>query len=123
VVGLVLCAATVAAIPVPQALGPMFAISVTVAFGAGLCFAPSMAMLSDAAAATGLHQGFSAGLTNMAWAAGQVCGGVAGGAAAQAAGDALPCLLVAAMLLATAGAAWRAGALQMPTGAPVEVRT
>ena len=73
-----------------QALGPMFAISVTVAFGAGLCFGPAMTMLSDAAAATGLHQGFSAGLTNMAWAAGQVCGGVAGGAAAQAAGDALP---------------------------------
>jgi MFS family permease len=124
VAGLVLCAFTVAAIPVPQALGPMFAVTVTVAFGAGLCFAPSMAMLSDAAAATGLHQGFSAGLTNMAWAAGQVCGGVGGGAAAEAAGDALPCLLVAAMLLATAAAAWRAGELRMPAGgAAVEAQT
>ena len=81
-------------------------------------------MLSDAAEASGLHQGFSAGLTNMAWATGQVCGGVGGGAAAEATGDALPCLLVAAMLPVTAAAAWRAGELRLPGAAvPAEAGT
>jgi MFS family permease len=121
--GLLFCAITIAAIPVPQALGPMLAVAVSIAFGAGLCFAPAMTMLSDAAAATGLHQGFSAGLTNMAWAAGQVSGAVGGGVVAGAAGDALPSLLTAALLLATATAAWRAGEGRTGRPSPAEVTT
>ena len=78
---------------------------IAVSLGAGVCFAPAMAMLSDAAEATGLHQGFATGLINIAWAIGQVSGSVGGGAAAGAAGDALPCLLAAALLLVTAAAA------------------
>ena len=123
-VGLVLCAVTIAVVPAPQRIGLLLVVVIAVAFGAGLCFAPAMTMLSDAAAATGLHQGFSAGLTNMAWAAGQVSGGAGGGAAAGAAGDALPCLLTALLLLATATAAWRAGeSPRAAAGRPVRVQT
>ena len=45
-------------------------------------------MLSEAAESSRLHQGFAAGLSNMAWAAGQVVGGVAGGAVASVTGNA-----------------------------------
>ncbi|MGH2980599.1 MAG: MFS transporter, partial [Solirubrobacterales bacterium] len=107
--GMVICAVAIVFVPVGDALGVVIAALIAVAVGAGICFAPALTMLSDSAEATGLHQGFAAGLTNMAWAAGQVTGGVGGGALAGAAGDALPCLLASGWLLATAIAAWRAG--------------
>ena len=46
-----------------------------------------------------LHQGFAAGLSNMAWAAGQVVGGLAGGAVASVAGNAAPGFAIIALLL------------------------
>ncbi len=103
--GMVISAVAIALLPAAGALGGVFAVLIGVSLGAGLCFAPALAMLSDSADATRLHQGFAAGLINMAWAAGQVLGGVGGGAAAGVAGDALPCLLAAALLLATVLAA------------------
>jgi hypothetical protein len=48
-----------------------------------------------------LHQGFAAGLSNMAWAAGQVMGGLAGGAAASVAGNAVPSLAIIVLLIGT----------------------
>jgi MFS family permease len=86
-------------------VGLLIALSV----GAGLCFTPALAMLSDAAEASRLHQGLAAGMINIAWAAGQVLGSMGGGAAASAAGDALPCVVVAAVLVGTAVAAWQNG--------------
>jgi MFS family permease len=103
--GMVISAVAIALLPAAGALGAVFAILIGLSVGAGLCFAPALAMLSDSADAARLHQGFAAGLINMAWAAGQVLGGVGGGAAAGAAGDALPCLLAAVLLLATVLAA------------------
>lgn len=108
--GMLICAPAVALLPVGTALWGVFAVLIAVSLGAGLCFAPALAMLSDSAEATRLHQGFAAGLINAAWAAGQVVGGVGGGAAAGVAGDALPCLLAAALLVVTVAAAAR------PTG-------
>jgi MFS family permease len=99
--GMLVCAAAVALVPAAAALGVVIAALIGTAVGAGLCFAPALAMLSDSAEATGLHQGFAAGLINVAWATGQVTGGVGGGAGAGAAGDALPCLLAAGLLVAT----------------------
>jgi MFS family permease len=64
-------------------------------------WAPAMAMLSDAAEAGGLEQGFAAALVNMAWAAGQTVGGVAGGAIAKAAGDGVPMGATAGLCLIT----------------------
>ena len=48
---------------------------IVTSLGAGLCFAPALTMLSEAAESSRLHQGFAAGLSNMAWASGQVVGG------------------------------------------------
>jgi MFS family permease len=103
--GMVISAVAIALLPTAGALAAVFAVLIGISVGAGLCFAPALAMLSDSAEAARLHQGFAAGLINMAWASGQVLGGVGGGAAANAAGDALPCLLAAALLLATVAAA------------------
>jgi MFS family permease len=108
--GMLICAPAVVLLPVGAALWGVFAVLIAISLGAGLCFAPAMAMLSDSAEATRLHQGFAAGLINAAWAIGQVAGGVGGGAAAGTAGDALPCVLAAALLVVTVGAAAR------PTG-------
>jgi len=69
--------------------------------GSGFCFAPAMTLISDAAEASGLHQGYGVGVTNMAWAAAQVLGGVAGAAIAGVTGDAAPSIAIAAILVVT----------------------
>ncbi|HKH13345.1 MAG TPA: MFS transporter [Solirubrobacterales bacterium] len=109
VVGMIISAAGLALLPAGQVLGVVLALLIVMSVGAGLCFAPAMAMLSDAAGVNSLHQGLAAGLINIAWAAGQVLGSVGGGATATVAGDALPCLVVAALLVVTALAAWQNG--------------
>ena len=75
----------------------IIAISVTLAF----FWAPAMALLSDAAEATGLEQGLAAALINLAWAGGQVVGSGGGGAVAKYTGDGLPMAIVAALCAAT----------------------
>lgn len=115
--GMLVCAAAVLLLPASNAVGLVVVDLVIVSLGAGFCFAPSLAMLSDAADATALHQGFAAGLINVAWASGQVLGGVGGGAGANAASDTLPCVLSAVLLLATVAAA-----RQMGVGAEARVR-
>ncbi|HEY7151797.1 MAG TPA: MFS transporter [Solirubrobacterales bacterium] len=104
-VGMLVCVPPVVLLPVAEALGVVFAVLIAISVGAGLCFTPALAMLSDAAEDTRLHQGFATGLINVAWASGQVVGGIVGGAAASAAGDTLPCLVAAALLLGTVAAA------------------
>jgi MFS family permease len=106
-VGMLVCAGAIALVPAVQVLGVLLAVLVTISLGAGICFAPSLAMLSDAADATRLHQGLAAGLINVAWASGQVAGSVGGGAAANAAGDAVPCLAASVLLVVTTAAALR----------------
>ena len=106
-VGLSICAVAMTAIAVAGTLGLVLAGLIVTALGAGICFAPALTMLSEAAESTGLHQGFAAGLSNMAWASGQVLGGLAGGAAASVAGYAAPSLAIAALLLATVAYARR----------------
>jgi len=67
----------------------------------GTLFAPSSAMLSDAAHRLALHQGLAFGLANLAWAAGQTIAASASGAIAQATTDFVPYALLAATCLAT----------------------
>ncbi len=107
VVGLSICAAMMVILGVAAALGVMLAAVVVTSVGSGLCFAPAMTMVSDSAEATGLHQGFAAGISNMAWASGQVLGGIGGAAAAQAFGNAVPSVIIAALLAATVLYAYR----------------
>jgi MFS family permease len=118
VAGTGICACAMVGIAVAQALEPVLAALILGALGAGVCFAPALTTLSETADLGGLHQGFAAGLSNMAWAAGQTVGALAGGGVASATGYALPSLAVAALLLLTSAYAYRSLAppLAQPAG-------
>jgi len=100
-VGLTICAVAMAAIAIGQTMGIVMAGLMLTSLGGGICFTPALTMLSEEAESSRLHQGFAAGLSNMAWAAGQVIGGLAGGAAASVAGNAAPSLAIIVLLLVT----------------------
>jgi len=108
VVGLSICAMAMAAIAIGEAMGIVMAGLILTSLGGGICFTPALTMLSEVAESSSLHQGYAAGLSNMAWAAGQVVGGLAGGAAASVAGNAAPSLVIIALLLATVAYSFRA---------------
>ena len=118
VVGIGICACAMIGIAIAQALGPVLGALILGSLGAGICFAPALTMLSEAADSSGLQQGFAAGLSNMAWAAGQAVGALAGGGVASAIGFAVPSIMVAVLLLITAAYAFRA--LAPPLVRPVE---
>ncbi len=90
-----------------QTLGGVLAALIVTSLGAGLCFAPALTLLSDVAESTELHQGFAAGLSNMAWASGQVIGGAGGGIVAGLTGNAVPSIAIAVLLLLTVLYAFR----------------
>jgi MFS family permease len=100
-VGLAICAVAMAAIAIGQQLSIVMTGLILTSLGGGICFTPALTMLSDRAESSRLHQGFAAGLSNMAWAAGQVVGGLAGGGAASVAGNAAPSVAIIALLLGT----------------------
>lgn len=107
VLGTGICAAGMAGIAAAGALTPVLAALFVGSLGAGICFAPALTTLSESADLSGLDQGFAAGLSNMAWAAGQTAGALAGGAVAGATGYATPVLAVAVLLLLSAVYAFR----------------
>jgi MFS family permease len=115
VAGLTICAVAMVAIALAASLGGVLAALIVTSLGAGLCFAPALTLLSDIAESSRLHQGFAAGLSNMAWASGQVVGGIGGGVVASLTGNALPSIAIAALLLVTVAYAFRA--LASPPGA------
>jgi MFS family permease len=108
VVGLSICAVAMSVIAVGATLGVILGALIVSSLGAGICFAPALTTLSETAESSRLHQGLAAGLSNMAWASGQVIGGMAGGGAASIAGYAAPSFAVAALLFCTAAYARRA---------------
>jgi MFS family permease len=108
VIGTAICACAMAGIAAAMALGPVLGSLILGSLGAGICFAPALTTLSEAADGSRLHQGYAAGLSNMAWAAGQTLGALAGGAFAGFAGYAAPSLAIAFLLLATSAYAYRA---------------
>jgi len=101
VVGLAICAAAMVAVGLAQTMGAVLAALVITSVGAGICFTPAMTLISDMAERSSLHQGFAAGLSNMAWASGQVIGGVGGGVVATLTGNAIPSVAIAVLLLGT----------------------
>jgi MFS family permease len=107
VLGALVASASIVVVGTAMLQGLIVVAVITNAVGAGFCFTPATALLSDAAEATHLHQGYAAGLLNMAWAGGQVLGGIGGGAGAEVAGSATPCIAAAALLVVAAGVAWR----------------
>lgn len=107
VAGIGICAGSMLGIGFAQTLDTVLVALILGSLGAGICFTPAMTTLSETAETSGLHQGFSAGLSNMAWSAGQVVGALAGGGIAGAAGYAVPSIAVAGLLLFTAAYAHR----------------
>jgi MFS family permease len=102
VVGLSICAVAMVAVAMGAAMGVVMAGVMLTSLGGGICFTPALTMLSEAAESSRLHQGFSAGLSNMAWATGQVIGGLSGGGVASVAGNAAPGIAIAVLLFGTA---------------------
>jgi MFS family permease len=84
-------------LPLPDTVIPLALAVIAGVVALAFFWAPAMAMLSDAAEATGLDQGFAFALTNLAWAGGQVLGGSGSGAIAEVGSDAIPFLVVAAL--------------------------
>jgi MFS family permease len=118
VAGIGICAVAMIVLAGAQALDVVLVSLILGALGAGVCFAPALTTLSETADTSGLHQGFAAGLSNMAWAAGQTLGAISGGSVAGATGYAAPSLAVAVLLLFTAAYAYRS--LDPPLVQPVE---
>jgi len=100
-VGLSICAVAMAAVAIGETMGLALGGLMLTSLGGGICFTPALTMLSETAEASRLHQGFAAGLSNMAWAAGQVVGGLAGGSLSGLAGNAAPGLAIIVLLLVT----------------------
>ena len=117
VVGLSICAAAMVGVALAASLGAVLAALILTSLGAGLCFAPALTLLSETADSSGLHQGLAAGLSNMAWASGQVVGGVGGGVVASLTGNAVPSVAIAVLLTLTAAYAFRALAPPLPEAA------
>ncbi len=108
VCGLTICAVAMIAIATVSTLGLVLGGLVLTSLGAGLCFAPALTLISDVAESSRLHQGFAAGVSNMAWAAGQVIGGIGGGAVASITGNAEPSIAISLLLMFTVVYAFRA---------------
>ncbi len=111
-----LAAATVTSVLVPL-LAPAAVLIALLIVGLpsyGTLFAPSSAMLSEAAHRLELNQGLAFGLANLAWAGGQTFGAAAGGALAQATSDIVPFALLAAVCLGTLAAVRIRGAGDRP---------
>ncbi len=115
VIGLSICALAMVVVALVQTLGLLLCGVILTSVGAGLCFAPALTLISDVAESSRLHQGFAAGVSNMAWASGQVIGGVGGGVVASLTGNAEPSLAIALLLALTVAYAFRA---MEPSGEP-----
>jgi MFS family permease len=107
-IGLAICALAMAAVAIGQVMGVVMAGLILTSLGGGICFTPALTMLSEVAESSNLHQGYAAGLSNMAWATGQVIGGLAGGSAASVAGNAAPSLAIIVLLVGTVAYAFHA---------------
>ena len=101
VLGMAICAVSMVIFGLAGSLPVVIVALLICSLGSGFCFAPAMTLISDAAEASGLHQGYGVAVTNMAWAAAQVLGGVAGAAIAGVTGDAAPSIAIAAILVVT----------------------
>lgn len=99
--GLGVAAVALACFTVPTDVVPLALVIIVVSVSLATFWAPTMALLSDAAGAQGLEQGFAGALSNLAWAGGQVVGAGVGGALAKSAGDGLPMHITSALCAAT----------------------
>jgi MFS family permease len=88
-------------LPLPNRAALLAALVLATILALGSFWAPAIALLSEAAEAGGLDQGFAFALVNLAWAGGQVLGGSVGGSVAEATSDAVPYAALGVLCLAT----------------------
>jgi MFS family permease len=81
------------------ALIAVFVCAASISFGS--LYTPGMSLASHRAESAGLAQGIAFGVTNTAWALGELVGPTAGGALADAAGDAVPYVVASCLCAAT----------------------
>ena len=96
-IGLAVTTIAVLVLPLPGQVLVLAAAVLLAVVALGFFWAPATALLSDAAEASGLDQGYAFALVNLAWAGGQVIGGSGGAALADVTSDALPYVIVAAL--------------------------
>ena len=101
IVGLGASAALVALLALPDTAWVLAALVVALAPAIGILWAPAIAMLSDAAEARGVHQGFAFALTNLAWASGALIGSAGGAKLGEELGDATAYPTLAGLCLVT----------------------
>jgi MFS family permease len=99
--GLIMTGIALLCFTLPKSALPLAGLIVITASALGGLWAPSMAMLSDAAETSGVDQALAAALMNLGWSGGQVLGAVGGGAVAKAVGDALPTIIGAGLCALT----------------------
>jgi MFS family permease len=102
--GLAAATVTVALLPVPDRVVLLAGVVVLISLALGWFWAPSMALLTDAAAGHGLDQGLAAALINIAWAGGQILGSAGGGALAKGTGDWPPTAIMSGLCALTLAA-------------------
>jgi predicted MFS family arabinose efflux permease len=103
-IGLASAAVLLCLLTVPDRAVELAVLIVAITAALGIFWAPAMAVLSGTAESAGLHQSLAFGLSNLAWATGQMVGAAGGGAVAKATGDALPAVLTALLAVATLAA-------------------
>jgi MFS family permease len=102
--GLVAGGIALALLPIPHSIALLALLVIVAAPMVGTLWTPAMAVLAEGAEAQAVDPAYAFGLANMAWGAGAAIGGGAGAVLADATSDAVPLLLVAAGMLATAAA-------------------
>lgn len=95
------CAAVVALLSLPDVAWVLAALVIALGPAIGTLWAPAIALLSDAAEARGVHQGFAFALTNLAWASGALVGSAGGALIGEEIGDAAAYLGLAGLCLGT----------------------
>jgi predicted MFS family arabinose efflux permease len=94
--------------PWPSRAWQLAALVIVAAPTIGMLYAPSMALLSDAAEALGIAQGFAFALSNLGWSIGQTAGAAAGARVADATSDTVTYVLLSALCVATLTGVMRA---------------
>jgi MFS family permease len=106
-------------LPWPSRAAQLYVLVVLAGLAFGAFFTPSMALLSHAAADTGVGFAYAFALVNLAWAPGQAAGAAGSAALSRATSDAVPYLLIAVVCALTLAAVWRADARPQATDALV----
>jgi MFS family permease len=99
--GLFAAAALLACFTLPGHSLALAALVVAIGAALGSFWAPSLALVSDAAERHGLDQGLAAALSNLAWAVGQIIGSSGGGAIAKSTGDGVAMTAAAVLCVGT----------------------